>query len=80
VNTWDHSWVRKACDTGIIKRVQESITPNYEQGDEIFGYVGVASGASGAFGELTLANAESIAIKPNVQVMSTILELEKKRR
>jgi len=28
VNTWDHSWVRKACDTGIIKQVEESITPN----------------------------------------------------
>lgn len=80
MNTWDHSWVRKACDTGIIKQVEESINPNYEQGDEISGHAGVTSGASGAFGELTLSNAESIAIKPKVQVMSTILEPEKKRR
>jgi hypothetical protein len=35
--------VRKACDTGIIKQVEESITPNYEQGDEIPGHAGVAS-------------------------------------
>ena len=78
MNTWDHSGVRKACDTGIIKQVEESITPNYEQGDEISGHAGVTSGASGAFGELTLANAESIAIKPKVQVVSP--EPEKKRR
>ena len=78
MNTWDHSGVRKACDTGIIKQVEESITPNYEQGDEISGHAGVTSGASGAFGELTLANAESIAIKPKVQVGSP--EPEKKRR
>ncbi len=78
MNTWDHSGVRKACDTGIIKQVEESITPNYEQGDEISGHAGVTSGASGAFGELILANAESIAIKPKVQVGSP--EPEKKRR
>lgn len=44
MNTWDHSGVRKARDTGIIEQVEESITPDYEKGDEMSRQAGVTSG------------------------------------
>jgi alcohol dehydrogenase len=51
--------------SGIIKEVGEGVSPSeFKQGDEVYGQAGVVSGGSGAFAEMALANAESIAYKP----------------
>jgi len=50
--------------SGIIKQVGEETSSDFKQGDEVYGQAGVPSGGSGAFSELALANATSIAQKP----------------
>src|SRR5512133_2784018 len=51
--------------SGIIKQIGEGVSPSkFKQGDEVYGQAGVVSGGSGAFAEMALANAESIAYKP----------------
>jgi alcohol dehydrogenase len=50
--------------SGIIKQVGEDISSDFSQGDEVYGQAGVPSGGSGAFSEMALASATSIAHKP----------------
>ena len=50
--------------SGVIKQVGEDVSSDFKQGDEVYGQAGVPSGGSGAFSELALANATSIAHKP----------------
>ena len=50
--------------SGVIKQVGEDVSSDFKQGDEVYGQTGVPSGGSGAFSELALANATSIAHKP----------------
>ena len=50
--------------SGVIKQVGEGVPSDFKQGIEVYGQAGVTSGGSGAFAELALANAESIAHKP----------------
>jgi alcohol dehydrogenase len=50
--------------SGIINQVGEETSTDFKQGDEVYGQAGVPSGGSGAFSELALANATSIAQKP----------------
>jgi alcohol dehydrogenase len=50
--------------SGIINQVGEETSSDFKQGDEVYGQAGVPSGGSGAFSELALANATSIAQKP----------------
>ena len=50
--------------SGVIKQVGEDVSSDFKQGDEVYGQAGIPSGGSGAFSELALANATSIAHKP----------------
>ena len=51
--------------SGVIKQVGEGASASdFKQGDEIYGQAGVINGGSGAFAEMALANAKSIAHKP----------------
>src|SRR5215208_3597575 len=50
--------------SGIINQVGEETSSDFKQGNEVYGQAGVPSGGSGAFSELALANATSIAHKP----------------
>ena len=50
--------------SGIIKEKGEGVL-NFNQGDEVYGQASIASGGSGAFSEMALANADTIAHKPN---------------
>ena len=50
--------------SGVIKQVGEDVSSDFKQGDEVYGQAGVPSGGSGAFSELALANATSVAHKP----------------
>jgi alcohol dehydrogenase len=50
--------------SGIIKEKGEGVL-NFNQGDEVYGQASIASGGSGAFAEMALANADTIAHKPN---------------
>jgi alcohol dehydrogenase len=50
--------------SGVIKQVGEGLTSDFKQGDEVYGQSVVFSGGSGAFAEMALANADSIAHKP----------------
>ena len=49
--------------SGVIKQVGEGIS-SVSQGDEVYGQASVFTGGSGAFAEMALANADSIAHKP----------------
>jgi NADPH:quinone reductase-like Zn-dependent oxidoreductase len=49
--------------SGIVEKVGEGIS-DIKQGDEVYGQAGVLTGGSGAFAEMALANADSIAHKP----------------
>ena len=51
--------------SGVIKQIGEGVSSDFKQDDEIYGQAGVTNSGSGAFAELALANAESIAHKPN---------------
>jgi alcohol dehydrogenase len=50
--------------SGVIEKLGEGIS-DIKQGDEVYGQAGVLTRGSGAFAEKALANAESIAHKPN---------------
>src|SRR5215208_7699994 len=50
--------------SGVIIQVGEDVSSDLKQGNEVYGQAGVPSGGSGAFSELALANATSIAHKP----------------
>jgi alcohol dehydrogenase len=50
--------------SGVIKQVGQDVSSDFKQDDEVYGQAGVPSGGSGAFSELALANATSIAHKP----------------
>jgi alcohol dehydrogenase len=50
--------------SGVIKQGWERVSSDFKHDDEVYGQAGVTNGGSGAFAELALANAESIADKP----------------
>ncbi|MFZ0326053.1 MAG: NADP-dependent oxidoreductase [Nitrososphaeraceae archaeon] len=50
--------------SGVIKQVEEGVSSDFKQGDEVYGQAGVINGGSGAFAEMALAKTESIANKP----------------
>jgi alcohol dehydrogenase len=50
--------------SGVIKQVGEDVSSDFREGDEVYGQAGVPSGGSGAFSEMALASATSIAHKP----------------
>jgi alcohol dehydrogenase len=49
--------------SGIIEKVGEGVS-DFKQGDEVYGDAAVIRGGSGAFAEMALANADTIAYKP----------------
>ena len=49
--------------SGLIEKVGDGVS-DFKQGDEVYGRAAVIEGGSGAFAEMALANAESIAHKP----------------
>jgi alcohol dehydrogenase len=49
--------------SGVIKQVGEGVSA-FKQGEEVYGQAAVVTGGSGAFAEMALANADSIAHKP----------------
>jgi alcohol dehydrogenase len=49
--------------SGVIEKVGQGIS-EFRQGDEVYGQASIMSGGSGAFAEMALANADSIAHKP----------------
>jgi NADPH:quinone reductase-like Zn-dependent oxidoreductase len=50
--------------SGVIEKVGEGASSDFKQGDEVYGQAGVLTGGSGAFAEMALANADTIARKP----------------
>jgi len=50
--------------SGVIKQVGEGVSPDFKEGNEVYGQAAVVSGGSGAFAEMALANIEGIANKP----------------
>jgi alcohol dehydrogenase len=50
--------------SGVIEKLGEGASSDFKQGDEVFGQAGVLTGGSGAFAEMALANADTIAHKP----------------
>ena len=49
--------------SGVIEKVGEGVS-EFRQGDEVYGQASIMSGGSGAFAEMALANADTIAHKP----------------
>ena len=49
--------------SGIIEKVGQGVS-EFRQGDEVYGQASLMSGGSGAFAEMALANADTIAHKP----------------
>ena len=49
--------------SGIIEKVGEGVS-DLKQGDEVYGQASVARGGTGAFAEMALATADTIAHKP----------------
>jgi alcohol dehydrogenase len=49
--------------SGVIEKIAEGIS-DFKQGDEVYGQASVIRGGSGAFAEMALANADTIAHKP----------------
>jgi alcohol dehydrogenase len=49
--------------SGVIEKVGEGVS-EFRQGDEVYGQASLMSGGSGAFAEMALANADTIAHKP----------------
>jgi alcohol dehydrogenase len=49
--------------SGVIEKIGEGFH-DLKQGDEVYGQAGVVRGGSGAFAEMALANADTIAHKP----------------
>src|ERR671938_2129496 len=50
--------------SGIIREIGEGVSSDFKQGDEVYGQAAVVRGGSGAFAEMALANAETVAHKP----------------
>jgi NADPH:quinone reductase-like Zn-dependent oxidoreductase len=51
--------------SGIINQIGEDVSSSdFKKGDEVYGQASVWTGGSGAFAEMALVNAESIAHKP----------------
>jgi alcohol dehydrogenase len=50
--------------SGVIKQVGEDVSPDFKEGNEVYGQAAVVSGGSGAFAEMALTNMEGIANKP----------------
>jgi NADPH:quinone reductase-like Zn-dependent oxidoreductase len=50
--------------SGVIKQVGEGVSPDFKEGNEVYGQAAVISGGSGTFAEMALANMEGIANKP----------------
>jgi alcohol dehydrogenase len=51
--------------SGVVKQIGAA-SEVVKDGDEIYGQASVITGGSGAFAEMAIANAESIATNPNV--------------
>jgi alcohol dehydrogenase len=51
--------------SGVIEKVGEGV-PDFKQNDEVYGQAAVTRGGSGAFAEIALANADTIAHKPKI--------------
>ena len=49
--------------SGVIEKVGEGVS-DFKQNDEVYGQASVIRGGSGAFAEMALANADTIAYKP----------------
>jgi alcohol dehydrogenase len=49
--------------SGVIEKVGQGVS-QFRQGDEVYGQDSIMSGGSGAFAEMALANADTIAHKP----------------
>jgi alcohol dehydrogenase len=49
--------------SGVIEKVGQGVS-EFRQGDEVYGQASLMSGGSGAFAEIALANADTIAHKP----------------
>jgi alcohol dehydrogenase len=49
--------------SGVIEKVGQGVS-QFRQGDEVYGQASLMSGGSGAFAEMALANADTIAQKP----------------
>ncbi|HEU0143930.1 MAG TPA: NADP-dependent oxidoreductase, partial [Nitrososphaera sp.] len=49
--------------SGVIEKVGQGVS-EFRQGDEVYGQASLLSGGSGAFAEMALANADTIAHKP----------------
>jgi alcohol dehydrogenase len=56
--------------SGVVQQVgegeggEEKLPAGFRQGDEVYGQAAVPSGGSGAFAEMAIANADSVAPKP----------------
>src|SRR5262245_35492947 len=50
--------------SGVVKEVGEDVSSDFNQGDEVYGQAGIPTGGSGAFSDVALATATSIAHKP----------------
>ena len=54
--------------SGVVQEVGEGggekLPAGFGQGDEVYGQAAVTSGGSGAFAEMAIANADSVAPKP----------------
>ena len=50
--------------SGVVKQVGEDVSSDFNRGDEVYGQAGVPTGGSGAFSDVALATATSIAHKP----------------
>jgi alcohol dehydrogenase len=49
--------------SGIVEKVGQGVS-EFRQGDEVYGQASILSGGSGAFAEMAVANADTIAQKP----------------
>jgi NADPH:quinone reductase-like Zn-dependent oxidoreductase len=52
--------------SGVIEKVGDSVS-DLKRGDEVYGQAGIINGGSGAFAEMAMANADSVALKPKSQ-------------
>jgi alcohol dehydrogenase len=50
--------------SGVVKQVGEGVPSGFNQGNEVYGQAGVPIGGSGAFSDVAVATATSIANKP----------------
>ena len=50
--------------SGVIREIGQGVISDFKQGDEVYGQAAVIKGGSGAFAEMAISTAESIAHKP----------------